>query len=103
MDVMAQTQRALLTVDDLEGAILAVSPIHHVQRETHPDGRDDRLLLRAIVDERALIRRADIESPRIPAHPLIAIVLVTLRQLTHCNMTQRNLHFHFLLRIRIRL
>jgi len=80
-DVLADTDRALLAIDDLEVAVVADRPIHHVQREVLADGVDDRSALLLPVDELTLIRRADVEPAAVADDASLLVVLVALGEL----------------------
>ena len=83
--ILAEGQRALLTVHHLIRTVRILAPlhpIHHVQRVAVQHRRDDSLLLLLAVDELALVLGADVEESIIAADALLVIVHVTFRYLS---------------------
>ena len=71
---LANRQGALLTVNHLEVAVFADTPIHDVQRKTLQYGIDDCLLLFHIITKLALIRRSDVQLAAITLYAGVRII-----------------------------
>ena len=81
VDVLADADGALLSVDDLEGVVVAHGPIHHIEREALCERVDDGIALFFLVDELALVRRAHVEAAAIGTHAVLVVVHVAFGQL----------------------
>lgn len=83
VDILADADGALLTVDDFESAVAARSPIHHIQWEAVSKRVDDGIALLFLVDKFALVRWTHIQLAAVGAHAILGIVFVTVCQFAH--------------------
>ena len=75
--VLADGERALLPVHHFVGAfsiVAAAHPVHHAHRVAVQHGADDGLLLPFVVNELALVGRADVQFSAVAAHALLFAV-----------------------------
>lgn len=93
VDVLAKTDGALLTVHDLEVVFGVLDPVHHVERKALADGIEHGVALGDIVDELALVGRADVEPAAETDHALFGVIDVALRHLADGDLVQFDVHF----------
>ena len=96
---LADGKGALLAVQDFEGAIFFLHPVHDVQGETVADGVDDFVALLAGVDKLTLVLGADVQAAAIGDHALLLRVLVTVEEGADGDFVKGD--GHFFLRIAI--
>ena len=80
VDILADADGTLLSIDDFEGAVFTHGPIHHIERKAVGKCVDDRIAFFLAVDEFSLVRWAHIEFATIGAHAVFVLVFVARRQ-----------------------
>ena len=92
VDVLADRDRPLLTVDQFECTVVTDSPVHDVERESFAHGVDHGIPLAVLVDELALVSRTDVEKATESDDTLLSVVLVTGCQLADGDVGEFDLH-----------
>ena len=92
VNVIANRNRALLTVHHLKSLVVANNPIHHVQRKIFLHRANDFRALFCVVDEVALIFRANVELAAVADDAVLAEIFVAVEDLAHRDFVQFNFH-----------
>lgn len=102
VDVLANRDRPLLSVNHFKPAVIPHRPIHHVERKILAHGVEHRVALSILVNELALIRRANIELPAKTNDSRLGIVGVAVGELLDRDFVEFDLHCCLLRRIKMR-
>lgn len=97
---LAEAQGTLLAIQELVSTIRVFGPVHTVQGESLADGVNDGFLFRVIIDELALIRRADIQLAAICDNASFLVVFEASENAGYCDfnggvISMRYLHSPF--------
>ena len=92
IDILANADCPLLSVQQLKAAVIALDPIHHVQRKLLCDGSDYLVALFVLIDKFALKRGANIKLPTVTDYAIFRAVHIAVYHFAHGDFVQFNLH-----------
>ena len=97
LQILADRDSPLLSVNDLVSAIRPYGPVHHIERVALLESVDDGLALLVLVNKRALVLRADVEFATIPDNAVGGeILFIALEEILNLDVMRLDIHFSFL-------
>ena len=102
--ILTNTDCALLPVQNLKITVIALHPVHHIERKIVPHCVDNFITLLIFIDKLPLKCRTDIQSAAIGNNAILCAIDIPLYDFTDRDLMQFDLHaVSCFLRMKIRL